>query len=63
MSNLSYESLVQYVAARFAHGEHAARRVAENFERNLGLDAGKLLSAARLEAKKPAPGKPGKRKG
>lgn len=52
MSNLTYGSLVQYVASRLAHGESEAQRTAENLERNLGLSAGKLLAAARLEAEK-----------
>lgn len=43
-----YDGMVRYVADRYrSEGREAAERRALNLERNAGLDAGKLMAAAR----------------
>lgn len=58
--NTPYQQFVKYVAQQLDKGGlEDARRTARNFERNLGLDAAKLLKAAQ-ESRAEDPRKEGK---
>lgn len=42
-----YDQIVDWIARRLSVSEEDGKRCAANFERNLGIDASKLLEAAR----------------